>query len=821
MIKPLRFRCGARKQTGTKHLDRSYSFVGVLTLSLASCVATAPQVSSPTSATLTPATPAVITDVVTDRLAGAERVRVQSTGLVQYTAFKLQNPPRLVVDISDASLGKLPQPVPVVGEIVRRIEPLVFPDEHIVRLTLHLQRPASHRIEVGEQYLQILLTEVGAPGPRPRVDTGVSAVPSPAAKSTKAAGTGVMGVTLVSRPTVSVLAVQTTGTLPKVRVKQHQDPLRLTLEIDDAWLPPDQATVETVSDPEGVVLDFQTFQVTTEAGQQVHVVAHLRAPAVFEVRHAAHQIQVVIAKPSAAAEPSVSPTPTPHAAEPSVATTAPRSAPMAPELAPANVSEPPSMAPRPEAGPQLPGVQGMAASPPARVVETAAPESEAGVVLPAAPPVAKPPLASPAATTEAPEAPRYTGERISLDFQEADINDILRLIAEVSGLNVIAGGEVQGTVTMHMMDVPWDQALDMILKTNGLAQEREGNIIRIAPLRQLIAERQQRLQAQESEERAEPVVTQLVSLNYAEATELKTNLERLLSDRGSIDIDERTSTLIITDTRKQLDDIVVLVEKLDRQTPQVLIEARIVEARRTFLRDLGIRFGARYSQGDVTFPSRVRVAGTGVEAGNFLVDLPAAVTTGSGGAIGIALDGVSGLLDLELSAAEASGRSKVISNPKIATLDNTEAMIQSGTRIPFETVSAEGTETEFVDATITLRVTPHVTPDNFISMRIEVAKDEPNTTVTSAAGQPSIDTREATSSVLVRDGDTIVIGGLYRRTVNSNRSGVPWLQNLPVLGWLFHTNFQQDNTDELLIFITPHIIQPPGQPTGARASMGY
>jgi type IV pilus assembly protein PilQ len=416
------------------------------------------------------------------------------------------------------------------------------------------------------------------------------------------------------------------------------------------------------------------------------------------------------------------------------------------------------------------------------------------------------------------QGPRYTGEKISLDFQNADINDILRLIAEVSGFNIIAGGDVQGTVTTRMVDVPWDQALDVILKINGLAQEREGNIIRVAPIARFINERQETLRARQTDTQAEPTVTQLVPINYADATELKSSLEKLLSARGSIFIDGRTNTMIVTDTRRNLDDVLTLVQTLDRQTPQVMIEARIVEASRDFSRELGVRFGGQYAAvTDRTFPNRIGVSGAATDP-NFVVDLPAAVGAGSGGAFALALAGANSLLNVELSALEASGRGKIISNPRVATLDNTEAVIQSGVRIPYDTTSAEGTKTEFIDASLVLKVTPHVTPDGFINMKVNVTNNQPNTAITSASGQPSITTREANTAMLVKDGDTVVIGGLYKRTLTSRRDGVPWLSQMPVLGWLFRNDTEEDINEELLLFITPRIIQQPEMPRRPRTA---
>src|SRR5262249_50927494 len=272
------------------------------------------------------------------------------------------------------------------------------------------------------------------------------------------------------------------------------------------------------------------------------------------------------------------------------------------------------------------------------------------------------------------------GEKISLDFQDADINDILRLIAEVGGVNIIAGGDVQGKVTTRMVDVPWDQALDVILKINGLTQERSGNIIRVVPLTKFTQERQERLQAQKTEVETEPLVTRVVPVNYAVVKDLLEKLKTLLTPvRGKILIDERTNTVILTDTQRQLDSILALIERLDRPTPQVMIEARIVESSRDYIHELGIQLGLSYSQiTDRTFPNRIDVRGglpaTGTNTGglappaapaNFLLDLPAAVALGSGGAIGFSLASIGGaILDAQLFALESSGRGKIISSPK-------------------------------------------------------------------------------------------------------------------------------------------------------------
>jgi type IV pilus assembly protein PilQ len=732
---------------------------------------------------------AIITDVSTETQANTVHVVVRATMPLQYTAFTLQEPLRLVVDIPGAKLGEITQPIPAPADVVRHIELRALSDEQIVRLVLYLTHKVAHTVEAQGQQLNVTLQtsptttapiseRVMPPPPVGSSPTASSLPTAPVGDDPAAAATVVTGVTFASFEAESIVAVQTTGEPPRVRVHQRKEPLRLTLDIEQARLRPDQEKAVPVTDPGGVVTQLLAFQVVEAEASTVKIVAQLRESAPFEVRQEDNVVQLVIAKSAMGA-----------AAPQALRLGKPES------LA---ADRPPTVAP--------PGVQ----TPPEVKMQ----------ISPAQPPSVPSPGAGtiPGGPTPLGEGqgPRYTGEKISLDFQNADINDILRLIAEVSGFNIIAGGDVQGTVTTRMVDVPWDQALDVILKINGLAQEREGNIIRVAPIGRFINERQETLRARQTENQAEPTVTQLVPINYADANELRGSLEKLLSARGSIFIDGRTNTMIVTDTRKNLDDVLALVQTLDRQTPQVMIEARIVEATRTFAYELGVRFGGQYATvTDRTFPNRVAVSGASTDP-NFVVDLPAAVGAGSGGAIAFALAGASSILNLELSALESSGRGKTISNPRIATLDNTEAVIQSGVRLPFATTSSEGTRTEFVDASLILKVTPHVTSDGFINLKVSVTNNQPGEAT--AAGL-SITTREANTAMLVKDGDTVVIGGLYRRVLNTSRDGLPWVSQVPVLGWLFRNDAESDRNEELLIFITPRIIQQSEVPNRPRAAL--
>jgi type IV pilus secretin PilQ/predicted competence protein len=407
-------------------------------------------------------------------------------------------------------------------------------------------------------------------------------------------------------------------------------------------------------------------------------------------------------------------------------------------------------------------------------------------------------------------APVYTGQRISLDFQQADLIDVLRLIAEVSGMNIITSPDVAGRVTTRMVNVPWDQALDMILKTHGLGKDQEGSIIRVTPLDRLRKERDEELQSKRVVEELEPPVTRTVQLSYARAEELKTNMEKLLTKQGRLDIDKRTNTILVKDVSATVDEILELIRRLDSQTRQVSIDTRIVETARTFLQELGIRWGGFVVQDTgVKFPRQVAITGrqgpTPV-GGNFAVDLPT-ITQPPALAIGFSLISNSSVIDLELQALERSGRGRIISNPKVVTLDNKEALIESGDEVPFKTESAEtGPKVEFKDAKITLKVTPHISPDDFVLLEIDAAKKEVDFTRT-VDGNPTITSRQSKTSILVKDGATAVIGGLFKRTTADTREGIPGLSKIPYVGWLFKTEQTRDDNDDLLFFITPRIVR--------------
>jgi type IV pilus assembly protein PilQ len=426
---------------------------------------------------------------------------------------------------------------------------------------------------------------------------------------------------------------------------------------------------------------------------------------------------------------------------------------------------------------------------------------------------------------------RYSGRRIDLDFKDADIHNILRLLSEVGGVNVVTADNVGGTVTIRMRDVPWDQALDVVLQAKSLGMVRQGNLLRVAPLAQLEQEREAAIARQKQQQQLAPLETRLVPVSYATATNLQPRVRELLTERGTVSVDTRTNMLIVRDIVGQLDDVEDLVRNLDTQTPQVLIESRIVEASSTYSRDIGIQWGGAAVMSSATgnatglrFPSDLGIAGGvpvdsaptqglspfngSVNNPNFAVNLPAVTGNGAGGALGLTMGSLSGAVNLNvrLSAAEAAGSVRIISSPRVLTLDNNEASISQGTLIPFSQVSAQGVNTAFQEAKLELNVTPHVTSDGAVAMDVKITRNEPDFGRVGANGDPTILEREAITQLLVDDGDTAVIGGIYTRNTGRNVDQVPFLGDIPVLGVLFKRRRFREDRNELLIFLTPRIV---------------
>jgi type IV pilus assembly protein PilQ len=418
----------------------------------------------------------------------------------------------------------------------------------------------------------------------------------------------------------------------------------------------------------------------------------------------------------------------------------------------------------------------------------------------------------------------FSGERLSLNFQDIEVRSVLQLIADFTGINVVVSDTVGGSLTLRLKNVPWDQALDIILKTKGLGMRQTGNVMLIAPSEEIAAREKLELEAQKQIEELEPLYSEFIQVNYAKAADIASLLmseqTTLLSDRGMATIDDRTNTLLVQDTAAKLVEIRKLVARLDIPVRQVLIESRIVIANDDFARDLGVKFGVAKRTdfdnnttgkviggkipGDTVFDPNTGFetpAGSGLEG--LITDLGVANPTGS---IGLAIGKLGDkLLQLELNAMEMEGRGEVVSSPRVLTSNQKAAYIESGTEIPYQEATSSGaTNVSFKKAVLSLNVTPQITPDDRIIMDLVVNKDSVGQVF---QGVPSIDTKEVATQVLVNNGETLVLGGIYERETLDEVDRVPFFGELPMIDWLFKTTRKSDDKAELLIFVTPKIVK--------------
>ncbi len=420
----------------------------------------------------------------------------------------------------------------------------------------------------------------------------------------------------------------------------------------------------------------------------------------------------------------------------------------------------------------------------------------------------------------------YTGEKLSLNFQDIEVRAVLQLLADFTELNLVTSDTVEGRITLRLKNVPWDQALDIILKSKGLSKRQVDNVIMVAPTEEIAAREQLELESQQKIEELAPLKSDFIQVNYAKAEDLATLLKseenRLLSERGNVTVDTRTNTLLVQDTAAKLNDIRRLLQKLDIPVRQVLIESRIVVANNDFAKDLGVRFGATYNS--VNGDNRTTLSGgtegylsgtntfvggienpAGKEQEALMVNLP---VTAPSGAINLVVGKLaSHLLQLELSAMQTEGRGEVISSPRIITSDQNQATIKQGVEIPYQEASSSGATTvSFKEAVLKLDVTPQITPDDRVRMDLVINKDSPDFS-RSVLGVPPLDTRRIETTVLVDNGETVVLGGVFERTKTKDVEKVPFFGDLPYAGVLFRRNEVKDQNSELLIFVTPKILK--------------
>ena len=421
---------------------------------------------------------------------------------------------------------------------------------------------------------------------------------------------------------------------------------------------------------------------------------------------------------------------------------------------------------------------------------------------------------------------KFTGKRISLDFQNVDVRTVLQILATESGMNIVASDSVQGKMTLSLKDVPWDQALDLILDARELDMRRVGNIINVAPRAEMLARDKAELTARKELDDLGPLISQSFQLKYKNVEEFKKILRisdtgsssgssnnSILTSRGSALIDPATNTLIVNDVKSVIQKFNALIEELDVPARQVMVEARIVEASDTLSRELGVKFGG-VRAGSTSWANNWGLAternSRGVRNGSSGVlfepniNVPVASAVGS---IAVVKSFSSVTLGLELSASEAEGRSKTISTPRVLTQDRQEAEIKQGYQVPYTTRDSDGsTTTSFKDAVMSLKVLPRITPDNKIIMDVTINKDTPDNTYQSSEGEPSIRTQSVKTQAMIEDGGTLVVGGVYQEVIQNNVKKVPMLGDLPVLGNLFKTRSRNNSRNELLFFITPRIM---------------
>lgn len=651
---------------------------------------------------------------------------------------------------------------------------------------------------------------------------------------------------------------------PKYNVFKLTDPERVVIDMIDARLGSD--IPETIAG-QGAVgeIKVQSLEDSLSALVRVEIILASGMNYVASVDGNSLSVRLIgMGSP----EPS-STEPEPMAAAPEVAP-APEALPVpvpevAPEMPVAEApTEVPAPAPMPEAEtamkmetpaevPPMPAPE-VPAAPPAPMVETPAPApmaEAAPVPVPVPVPVpmadegekviedrAKPEMPAPREIAKAPskiasqEIPTsgltegtsllteldtkvYTGRRVSLEFQNADVQDVIRLIADVSKLNIIVADDVKGTLTLKLIDVPWDQALDIILTTLSLDKVQHGNVLRVAPAEKLKKERETALANDKAAKQLEPLRLKLINVNYAKGDEMSARIKNLLSDRGTVDVDTRTNTLIVKDIKEHISRIENLIRVLDTQTPQVRIESRIVQANDSFSRNIGIQWGPTLNMtsatGDATdwkFPYTVQ--GGGVATGDTALTLSQwavdAATGSTGSSLGFRLGSVRDVfnLDLRLSYAEVESMARVISRPSISVLDNRTARIIQGSKIPFLTSGSDGANVSFQEAGIEISVTPQITNDGSVILKINTKSNEPGGG--DVGGNRIINIREANTEMLVKSGRTAVLGGVFKTNETSSEVGVPGLKDIPLLGWLFKGRDKGRTREELLIFVTPYIL---------------
>jgi type IV pilus assembly protein PilQ len=698
-----------------------------------------------------------------------------------YESFALPDPPRVVIDIPNA-VHAVPKSLKAEGPI-RQIRSSQYKTRpvKVVRIVVDLTTNLPYHVDTAPDELQVAIGEAALVAEKPEPPAIAQAAPEVEPEMELSAPPleeeegQVHSIDYRPQNGQAKLLVRTSGEVT-FDVSETGTPPGLVVDVSGAVIDPKAAKVLDVRQLPGPVQRIRSTQYSLEPEKVVRIVVDLKG----KVRHEAVQTPqgIILSLQGVTA-----------------------------------VAAPPQPSPEPLVGQ------------PAPVTPVVAPVPSAPPPAPVAPVVFVPP--------EAPAEPEIA--RLSMDFKDADVNNLLRIIAEVSGQNIVAGEDVKGKVTVRLVDVPWDRALDNILRINGLGFVREDNIIRVAKLSSIRKERNERRKdiVDEMEAPVTPLTTAIIRVSYADAKKMVQSLSKIKSKRGSISVDDRTASLLIQDTEANIEKMRTVLRELDTPTAQVMIEGRIVTVASEHTRSLGIQWGFQRTHVDLGGPAgrnpfvlsqlfgdtgiSLPTTGTaGPLTGAVTPGVPAAVNLpipGPAGAIGFVMGKINDTfrLQAQLTALEEESLARTLSSPRIMALDNEEAVIEQGEEIPFTTVDSSGrTTVTFKKAVLSLTVTPHVTADRRISMKVRVTDDTVGEQITFAGGFAfSFNRNEATSSLLVDDGTTVVIGGVRKRTTRINENKVPFLGSIPVLGWLFknRTEDLKPRTAELLIFITPTIIE--------------
>jgi type IV pilus secretin PilQ/predicted competence protein len=814
------------------------------------------------------ASSARLVGVSAESRAGAQTVIIEATEPVAYSVSR-PDPRTVLVELRNVSVAGAANRVRATGgSLVSKValeDGTALDGSAVGRVRVALTGPARHRVrstlntirlELEAQRLAREPVPAEEPESIPEPAPSPDPAPAPAVPATEAAADAPSAATSITSVRASVEKGRTVVTLA-----------------GNGYLKPGRVS-EADTPPPRLFLDFPGLSSTADGDtpatggsvQRVRVALNSRSPLVTRVvvdlsRKIAYHVERTgeagrdlaivfeegadVAEASStpeAADPTPAPAPAP-APEPAVEKAparAPVKAAAKAAAAPASLTEAsgpagidpmaalqsqPAAQPAPSGTTQLPPSTQPASTPPATT-----PPATPPATTPPAPPAAPAALGPQRPTSDVTEGrKRYSGHPVSLDFQNADLRSVLRTFAEISGLNMVIDPAVQGTVDIVLTEVPWDQALEIILRGNQLGYAVDGSIVRIAPLKVLAAEEDERRKLADAQALSGELRVRTYALSYAKAQDLQALLTRsALSQRGQIQVDPRTNTLIITDLPDRLTTAENLINILDRPEPQVEVEARVVQTTRDFAREIGVQWGfnGRVSPElgnttDLAFPNRGSIGGrtgsaSGPEPSNdpradpreragSVVNLP---VSPANGAIGLALGSINGAfnLDVALTALERSGRGRVLSTPRLTTQNNIEAEVAQGIQIPIQTVANNTVTVQFKDAVLLLKVTPQITSANTVIMRITIENASPDFG-RQVQGIPPIDTQRALTQVQVNDGATTVIGGIFVSRESYSNDRVPFFHRIPLLGWLFKREISDDESRELLIFITPRILR--------------